>query len=112
MRRWRIAAAEAQQVEHDHTMAGGQERHYAVPQVTGGGKSVQQHDRLAGTARTGGVVVEANPVDVEKLASHGYRKWDVGCVTLYPTSPLLYPSRSRLQIRSRLQLWRTLTATL
>src|SRR6266513_2518023 len=111
MRRWRIAAAEAQQVENDHTMAGGKERHYAAPEVTGGRESVQQHDRLAGTARTGGVVVKANPVDVEKLASHGYRKWDVGCVTLYPTSHLLYPGRD-YRSRSRLQLRRTLTATL
>ena len=66
---------------------------------------MEQHDRLAGAPRAGSVVIQANAVDVEELASHGYRKWDGGCVTLHPTPHLLH-------LIKLLQLRRSLSATL
>src|SRR4051812_25771108 len=52
-----IAAAVAEEIEHDETVAAGHERHDIAPQMTGGGETVDEHHGNTGAARSRRVVV-------------------------------------------------------
>ena len=73
-----IAAPVAEQVEHDEAMPGGHERNDVVPQMARGRKSVDEHDRIAGAARSGGVVVEARAGEIEELTAHARQPDRIG----------------------------------
>jgi hypothetical protein len=65
-----IAAAITQQIDNDDTMTLRNQRNYIGPEVRGSREPMEKHDRLAGSTRTGSVVVESRAVDVDKLTSH------------------------------------------
>jgi hypothetical protein len=66
----RVAPAEAQQVQDENAVAGGELGDDVAPEVAGGGKTVDQDDRLTGSAGAGRVVIEPDAVEVEKLTAH------------------------------------------
>jgi len=65
-----VAPSIAKEV-HDHdSMTLWNERNYIGPEVRGRWKSVEENDRLAGSATSGGVVVESRSVYVDELTPH------------------------------------------
>jgi len=65
-----VAPSVAEEV-HDHdSMTLWNERNYIGPEVRGRWKSVEENDRLAGSATSGGVVVESRSVYVDELTPH------------------------------------------
>jgi hypothetical protein len=68
-----IAAAVAEQIDNDDPVPRGDERDDLAPEMARGRETVNQNDGLAGAACPCGVVVQARPVEVDKLAPHGER---------------------------------------
>ena len=65
-----IAAAVAQQVEHDEPVARWHERHDAAPQMARRGEAMEKHDGRARPSRTRRVVVDSRAGEVEEFAAH------------------------------------------
>jgi len=66
----RITSSVTQQIQDDHAMSRGEERDDGAPQMTRRGEAVQQDDGFTCPTRPGGVVVEADSVQVEELTAH------------------------------------------
>jgi len=71
----RIAAAVAEEVDHHHAVAVGDERRHVAPQVRRGGEPVDQDDGLTGTSRSRGVIVQARATYIDELTPH-VRSWE------------------------------------
>jgi len=67
---WAVASAVAEKVDHNDTMPFWNERNYVRPKVRRRWKSMEENDRLAGSATSGGVVVESYSVYVDELTPH------------------------------------------
>jgi len=67
---WAVASAVAEKVDHNDTMPLWNERNDVRPKVRRRWKSMEENDRLAGSATSGGVVVESRSVYVDELTPH------------------------------------------
>ena len=70
---WRIAAAVAEEIEHDDASSLRQQRDQLLPEMGCRRETVDEHQWLAATAMPGSVVIEACAADVEKFAAHYVR---------------------------------------
>ena len=73
-----IASPEAEQIEHDEAMARRHERDDIRPEMARGREPVYEHDRVAGAARAGGVVVDPCAVEIEELTAHASARFAWG----------------------------------
>jgi len=65
-----ITPSVAEEVDHNDTMTLRHERNHIGPEMRRRRKSVKENDRLAGSATSGGVVVESRSVYVDELTPH------------------------------------------
>ena len=92
----RIAAAEAEKIEHDDAMAGGKQRHELRPQMGRRGEAVDEHNGHSRAPCAGGVVVHARAREIEELTSHaGALAWLSGYICEMTRGKLLQPGPVR-----------------
>jgi hypothetical protein len=65
-----VASSIAEEIDDDQPVSGWHQRYHVVPQVARSGEAVQEHDRLAGAACSGRVIVESRPTEIEELTAH------------------------------------------
>jgi hypothetical protein len=65
-----VAPSVAEKVNHNNAMSLWNERNHVGPKVRRGWKSVKENDWLAGSATSGGVVIESRSVYVDELTPH------------------------------------------
>ena len=71
---WSIASSISEQVHHNHAVAWWNEWYDLAPEMTRRGEAVQKNHGLSGSPGTGGVVIDANAVQVDELTAHPLKK--------------------------------------
>ena len=65
-----IAPPVAKEIEDDQAMPGGHQRDDVGPEMTRGGKAVQEDDRLADPPSARRVVIQPSTVEIDELTAH------------------------------------------